>query len=66
VDLLDRLLNGRGFLGRREQAEIRACAALGLGKIDAPEAVTALQAALNEEEPVVRSAVNRALRGEEE
>lgn len=66
VDLLDRFLNGRGFLGRREHAEIRACAALGLGKIDTPEAVAALQSALNEEEPVVRSAVNRALRGEEE
>ncbi|HSR42041.1 MAG TPA: HEAT repeat domain-containing protein, partial [Longimicrobiales bacterium] len=65
VDLLDRFLNGRGFLGRRENAELRACAALGLGKVNSPLARSALQAGLNEEDPVVRSAVNRALRGEE-
>lgn len=65
VDLLDRFLNGRGFLGRRESPELRACAALGLGKVGSPEADAALQAALKEEDPVVRSAVNRALRREE-
>jgi HEAT repeat protein len=65
VDLLDRLLNSRGFLGRREAPEMRACAALGLGKIGTPAAEAALKTALKEEDPVVRSAVNRALRGEE-
>jgi HEAT repeat protein len=65
VDLLDRYLNGRGFLGRRETPEMRACAALGLGKVGTPEAEAALKTALKEEDPVVRSAVNRALRGEE-
>ncbi|HZD04372.1 MAG TPA: HEAT repeat domain-containing protein, partial [Longimicrobiales bacterium] len=65
VELLDRFLNGRGFLGRREPPELRACAALGLGKVESPEADAALQAALSEEDPVVRSAVNRALRREE-
>ena len=64
VELLDRLLNGRGFLGRKESAEIRACAALALGKIEGPAARQALQAAASEEDPVVRNAVGRALRGE--
>jgi HEAT repeat protein len=64
IRLLDGLLNGRSFLGRRETGEIRACAALGLGKMGTPEAVAALEKALGEQDPVVRSAVNRALRGE--
>jgi HEAT repeat protein len=64
VKLLDRLLNGRGFLGRKETGEIRACAALGLGRMGSQEAIGALEKALDEQDPVVRSAVNRALRGE--
>ena len=64
VPLLDRLLNGRGFLRRKETGEIRACAALALGKMDSSEANAALEKALGEPDPVVRSAVNRALRGE--
>jgi HEAT repeat protein len=64
VLILDELLNGRGFLGRRESGEIRACAALGLGKIGTPEAMEALRKAADESDPVVRTAVNRALRGE--
>jgi HEAT repeat protein len=64
VKFLDGLLNRRGFLGKRETGEIRACAALSLGKIETPEAQAALQKAQDEADPVVRSAVNRALRGE--
>lgn len=64
VRFLDGFLNGRGFLGRKETGEIRACAALGLGKIGTPEAMAALEKARGGEDPVVRSAVNRALRGE--
>jgi HEAT repeat protein len=62
--LLDNLLNGKSFLGRRETGEIRACAALGLGKMGTPEALAALEKASGEQDPVVRSAVNRAMRGE--
>ena len=29
---LDNILNGKGFLGRREDPEIRACAAMALGR----------------------------------
>ena len=62
VGLLDKLLNGKGLLGRREPGEIRAAAALGLSKVGTPEALKALESAVSDEDPVVRSAVNRALR----
>ncbi len=64
IKLLDKLLNGRGFLGRKEPSEIRACAALALGKIGTPDARKSLQAAVGEEDPVIRNAVSRALREE--
>jgi HEAT repeat protein len=61
---LDGLLNGRGFFGRKETAEIRACAALALGKMGTEEARTALAKAQADTDAVVRSAVSRAMRGE--
>jgi hypothetical protein len=64
VPVLDEILNGRGFLGKRESPDMRACAALGLGKIATPDAMAALRRAVDESDPVVRTAVNRALRGE--
>jgi hypothetical protein len=63
VPLLDGFLNGKGFLGRREDSELRACAAVALGRIGTPPAQEALQRAAADKEVVVRSAVNRALRG---
>ncbi len=66
---LDKYLNGRGFLGRRESSEIRAAAALGLGRIGSSEALVALDRAAADDDAVVRSAVARALsmdRGEAE
>ena len=65
VKVLDGLLNGKGFLGRREPAEIRACAARALGRVGTDPARQALEKAKKIEDPVVRSAVNKALRGEE-
>jgi HEAT repeats len=65
VGLLDTLLNKKGLLGKRESTEIRAAAALGLGRITTPEARAALESATQDEDPVVRSNVNRALRQEE-
>ncbi|MCG6956726.1 MAG: HEAT repeat domain-containing protein [Gemmatimonadetes bacterium] len=62
--VLDKLLNGRGFLGRREPPDIRAAAALALGKVTDAAAREALMKASQEDDPVVRSAVNRALRSE--
>jgi HEAT repeat protein len=64
VSVLARLLTGRNWLGRREPPEIRACAALALGRIRDPDAMRVLQTASEDPEPVVRAAVTRSLRGE--
>jgi len=63
VPQLDNILNGKGFLGRREDPELRACAAIALGRVGTPKAREALQKASTEKEIVVRNAVNKALRG---
>lgn len=64
VPFLDGLLHGKsGLLGRREDPELRACAAIALGRIKTPRAEQSLQKALNEKDVIVRNAVNRALRG---
>jgi HEAT repeat protein len=60
---LDSVLNGKGFLGRREDSEIRACAAIALGRVGTPKAIETLRKAATEKDVVVRNAVNRALRG---
>jgi HEAT repeat protein len=62
-DLLQKLLNGKGFLGRREPPEIRACAAMALGVIGSPPARAALEKAREDDDAVVRNAVGKALRG---
>ncbi len=66
VELLGNLLNKRSLLGRREPEEIRAGAALGLGRAGTQAALAHLRAARSATEPVVRSAVGRALRMERE
>lgn len=63
VAFLDNLLNGKGFLGKREDSEVRACAAMALGKIGTGDAVDALQRAQADKDVLVRNAVNRAVRG---
>ena len=65
IVLLDGLLNGKGFLGRREDAEVRVCAAAGLGRVGSPKAQVSLRKAVDEKDVVVRTAVNRALRGDQ-
>lgn len=62
VPLLDGLLNGRSLLGRRQDAALRACAAVALGRIGTSAAQAALVRAGDEKDVVVRSAVQRALR----
>jgi HEAT repeat protein len=56
------ILLPRGLLRRREPAEVRACAAMALGKIRTPEARDVLVRAQEDKELVVRNAVSRALR----
>ena len=65
VGILDEILNGKGFLGKREDPELRACAAMALGKIGGANASGVLRKASteNEKEVLVRNAINRALRG---
>lgn len=62
VNLLDGILNRRGFLGKREDPELRACAALALGRIGTDAAFAALRRSVTDKEILVRNAVNRALR----
>jgi len=62
VEVLVKILNGRTWLGRREPPEIRASAALALGRIDEPAARQALLDAAQDPDMVVRSAVARGLR----
>lgn len=63
VQLLDGLLNGRSLIGRRPDSTLRACAAVALGRIGSERALQALRRASEEKEAVVRTAVQRALRG---
>jgi hypothetical protein len=63
VPLLDGMLNSRGLFGKKEDPELRACAAMALGRIGSESAIATLRRASNEKEILVRNAVNRALRG---
>jgi hypothetical protein len=63
INLLDGMLNARGLFGKKEDPELRACAAMALGRIGSEAAVATLRRAANEKEILVRNAVNRALRG---
>jgi hypothetical protein len=63
VSLLDGLLNAKGIFGRREDPELRACAAMALGRVGTEAALGALRRASSEKEVLVRNAVSRALRG---
>ncbi|MGI8402208.1 MAG: HEAT repeat domain-containing protein [Gemmatimonadaceae bacterium] len=62
IVLLDGLLNAKGFMGKRDDSEIRACAAMALGKIGSQKAMDALNRASAEKDVIVRNAVSRAIR----
>ena len=62
VPFLDGLLNGKGMFGRREDPEVRACAAIALGRIASAKARESLRQATQEKDVIVRNAVNRAMR----
>jgi len=63
IALLDPLLNAKGFMGKKDDAEMRACAAMALGKINSPKAMESLNRASGEKDVIVRNAVSRAIRG---
>ncbi|MCH7563060.1 MAG: HEAT repeat domain-containing protein [Gemmatimonadetes bacterium] len=61
VDSLSSLLIGKGFTRRRADADIRACAAMALGKVGGLEARVVLKKAASDKDPLVRTAVSGAL-----
>lgn len=64
VAYLDSLLNTKGGLfARKEDPELRACAAVALGRVGTASAREALQRAAGDKDVVVRNAVTRAMRG---
>lgn len=64
IEQLDALLNGRSALLRlRVDPELRACAAMALGKIGTDTAFEVLRKAADDKDVRVRSAINKALRG---
>ncbi len=63
VSNLERILLRRGFW-RPEDPDTRACAAMALGKVDTESARLALQRGTKDQDPVVRSAALKALRGD--
>ena len=63
IPLLDGILHSKGFMGKRDDSELRACAAMALGKINTPKAMESLNRAVSEKDVIVRNAVSRAIRG---
>lgn len=63
VSALDAMLNGKSLFGRKDDAEMRACAAMALGRIKTSSAEAALRKSATEKDVVVRNAVSKALRG---
>ncbi len=63
VALLDSLLNGKSLIGRRAESTVRACAAIALGRVGSGRAQAVLRRATGEREAVVRTAIQRAMRG---
>ena len=64
MEVLEPLLRGRNPFGRKPSPHTRACAAIALGIVGTPAARSALEGAARDRDPVVRSAVSAALRGE--
>ncbi len=62
VAKLGGILVGKGILSRKEDPQTRACAAMALGKIGSPQAKQILQSIKKEKEPLVKNAVDKALR----
>ena len=63
ITLLDGILHAKGFMGKRDDSEFRACAAMALGKINSAKAMDSLNKATGEKDVIVRNAVSRAIRG---
>lgn len=64
ISTLADLLRGKNPFGPRPSSHTRACAAIALGVIGTPAAYAELERAAKDRDPLVRSAVGDALRGE--
>lgn len=62
LETLSGLLSSGGMFKRKESPEVRACAALALGRLRSAEARELLQKHKDDKDLVVRNAVSRALR----
>ena len=62
IEQLMIMLLPRGFMRRKEDPKNRACAAMALGTIGTDEALEALKQAGRDKDPLVRNAVNQAIR----
>jgi HEAT repeat protein len=62
LESLSVMLSAGGLFKRKESPEVRACAALAIGRLRTPEATDLLQKFRDDKELVVRNAVSRALR----
>jgi hypothetical protein len=63
IAMLDGLLNKKGLFGKRSDVEVRACAAMALGRVGTDAAFAALRRAGTDKDILVRNAVSKALRG---
>jgi HEAT repeat protein len=62
IEKLVAMLRPKGFLKRKADGEMRACAAMALGKIATPEVRAFLEEAKDDRDPLVRNAIQQALR----
>jgi hypothetical protein len=62
LETLSVMLSAGGFFKRKEAPEVRACAALAIGRLKTAEARELLEKYRDDKELVVRNAVSRALR----
>jgi len=63
IPLLDGFLHSKSFMAKKEDIEMRACAAMALGKIGSQKALDSLNKAAGDKDIIVRNAVSRAIRG---
>ena len=62
IPFLDALLHAKGFMGKKDDPEMRACAAMALGKVGSAKAMESLNRAAMEKDVIVRNAVSKAIR----
>jgi hypothetical protein len=65
VPLLDGFLNKTSLFGKKGDPELRACAARALGKVNTNAAFAALRKSADDKDVLVRTTVNKAIRGGE-